>query len=227
MKALVRRPSPRLAEGVVTHVERRQVDVERAVAQWEAYVDALRVAGWETIELPPADDCPDGVFVEDVLVVHEGFAVITRPGVGSRLPETAGLEGTLAALGYRVERIREPATLDGGDVLFAADTVFVGTGGRTNTEGATQLGGLLEANVVEVPVDGALHLKTTRTLLPDGTPVEGNVLPLGGKQVLVASAELADAVRERGYEPVKVDISEFEKLEGGVTCLSVLTARAS
>src|SRR6266568_9174918 len=64
MKALVRRPSPRLAEGLVTHIERRPVDLATALAQWEAYVAAMQANGWETIEVAPAPDCPDSVFVE-------------------------------------------------------------------------------------------------------------------------------------------------------------------
>ena len=132
MKALVRRPSPRLAEGIVTHVERRPVDAALARRQWEAYVDALRAAGWEPVELPPADDCPDGVFVEDVVVVYDGLAVLTRPGAEERRAELRGVEEVVAGLGLAVERIEAPGTLDGGDVLRVGSTVYVGlTAART------------------------------------------------------------------------------------------------
>jgi dimethylargininase len=87
VKALVRRPGPRLGEGIVTHVERRPVDVPRAREQWHAYVRALEDAGWETVEAPPADDAPDGAFVEDTLVVFGDLAVVTRPGVEARRGE--------------------------------------------------------------------------------------------------------------------------------------------
>ncbi len=73
-KALVRRPSPRLAEGLVTHIEREQVDVELALRQWEEYVEALRTHGWETVEVEEADDCPDSVFVEDTVVMYRNVA---------------------------------------------------------------------------------------------------------------------------------------------------------
>ena len=69
MHALVRRPSPRLADGLVTHIERSPVDLGLAHEQWEAYVAAMRSAGWTTHEVDPADDCPDSVFVEDTMVV--------------------------------------------------------------------------------------------------------------------------------------------------------------
>ncbi|MGB4834831.1 MAG: N(G),N(G)-dimethylarginine dimethylaminohydrolase, partial [Nostocoides sp.] len=75
--ALVRRPGPRLADGLITHIDRSPVDLDRARAQWEEYVAALTAADWAVLEVPPADDCPDAVFVEDAVVVHEDVAVIT------------------------------------------------------------------------------------------------------------------------------------------------------
>ena len=253
MKALVRRPGPRLGEGIVTHLERRPVDVDLAHAQWSAYVTALEEAGWETVEAPPADESPDGVFVEDAVVVYEHVAVVARPGVESRRSETVGVEAALAELGYAVERIEEPGTLDGGDVLKIRDTVHVGLSGRTNAEGARQLRELLAplgATVVEVPVEGVLHLKSAVTALPDGSilghpplvpeafrrefvvvsEVSGAhvVLLRGGKVMLAADCpRTAELVAARGYDPVVVDISEFQKREGCVTCLSVRLRRAA
>jgi len=223
VKALVRRPGPRLGDGIVTHVERTHVDLDRARAQWEAYVRALADAGFEPVELPPLDDCPDAVFVEDVLVVADGVAVATRPGAEARRAEVESAAAAAAALGYRVERIAAPATLDGGDVLETGGTLTVGVGGRTNAEGARQLAALTGRPVVEAPVAGVLHLKSARTALPDGTAVAGNVADLGGGRIMVAAgdAAAAEVVAGRGFEPVAVDISEFQKLEGGVTCLSV------
>lgn len=224
MKAIVRRPSRRLGDGIVTHVERQTVDVELAFGQWDAYVEALRAGGCEIVEAPPADDSPDGVFVEDALVVHGDLAVVTRPGVDARRGETAGLDEFMAALGFRVKRISEPATLDGGDVLFVHGGLRVGVGARTNAAGAEQLAALTAVPVERLPIHGVLHLKTTLTVLPDGQPIDANVLALGAHTVLVAadSPRVAEQVVARGFDPVLVDISEFQKLEAGVTCLSVL-----
>jgi dimethylargininase len=249
VKALVRRPSPRLAEGIVTHLERRPVDAALARRQWEAYVDALRAAGWEPVELPPADDCPDGVFVEDVLVVHDGVAVVTRPGAESRRAELDGVEEAAAGLGLAVRRIEAPGTLDGGDVLRVGTTVYAGLTGRTNAEGIEQLRTILAphgADVVAVPVGGVLHLKSAVTALPDGSIVAwpaavdepsafprlvempeesgAHVVLLGGAKLLLAAGcpRSVELLAGLGYEPVVVDIGEFEKLEGCVTCLSVL-----
>ena len=246
--ALVRRPSPRLDQGQVTHIERSPVDIPLALAQWDSYVAALRGAGWETIEVAPATDCTDSHFVEDTMVVFRDVAVISRPGAVSRLPETVDAEKAVAALGYTIRRIHPPGTLDGGDVLKIDDTVYVGRGGRTNAEGVRQLRAAfapLGARVVAVPLTKVLHLKTAITALPDGTVIGWpdavddpsffpHFLPVPeepGAHVVVLDAErllmAADAPRsaallaDLGYTPVTVDISEFEKMEGCVTCLSV------
>jgi len=251
-RALVRRPSTRLADGLLTHLARTPVDAGLALRQWEGYVAALRSEGWDTVEVPPADDCPDAAFVEDTVVVHGDLAVMSRPGADERKPETAGTEETLAALGYRIARIEAPGTLDGGDVLkhggTGTTTVWVGLGGRTNASGVEQLADLLGsegATVVGVPVSRVLHLKSAVTALPDGTvigyeplvddpavwesflpvPEEpgSHVVLLGGDTVLMSSsAPRSRALLEaRGLRVVTVDIGEFEKLEGCVTCLSV------
>jgi dimethylargininase len=247
--ALVRPPGPRLAHGLVTHIERSPVDAGRARDQWGAYVTALVAGGWEPVELDPADECPDAVFVEDTLVLAGDLAVVTRPGAASRRPEAVAAEAAARALGYSVERIEEPGLLDGGDVLDGDGAVYVGVGDRSNGEGAQQLASLLGRRAIEVPLGGALHLKTAATWLPDGSyagylpllrepelflglravpePSGANVVPLGGDTVLVSddcprSAELFAGI---GLEPVAVDISELQKLEAGVTCLSVLAQR--
>lgn len=247
-KALVRRPSPRLAEGIITHIEREPVDVHLAYGQWGGYVQALVDAGWDTIEVPEAIDCPDAAFVEDTMVVYRNVAVIASPAAIARQGEVFDAERVVESLGYSINRIRPPGTLDGGDVLKVGDTVYVGRGGRTNGEGIRQLRAILEpvgATVVAVPLTKVLHLKSAVTALPDGTVVGwapvvddpslfprflavpeesgAHVVLLGGDRLLIAadcprSAELYSGL---GYEPVVVDISEFEKLEGCVTCLSV------
>ena len=247
-RALVRRPSTRLAEGLVTHIDRTPVDVDLAMRQWEGYVAALRDAGWETLEVSPADDCPDSAFVEDTVVMYGDRAVVTRPGADERKPETAPVADLLGVLGYDVVSIRAPGTLDGGDVLKHGGTVWVGMGGRTNRSGVDQLTSYLEpygAHVVPVPVSKVLHLKSAVTALPDGTVVgyeplvddpavwesflavpeeSGSHVVLLGGDTLLMSSDAPDSKRlfeERGLDVVAVDISEFIKLEGCVTCLSV------
>jgi dimethylargininase len=241
-----------MAEGLVTFVERRPVDVDLAAVQHAAYVRALEEAGWAIREVPHADALPDSAFVEDTLVVCGGLAVLTRPGAAERRAELAGAEEAAHALGLEIARIEKPGTLDGGDVLQAGATLYAGHGVRTNSEGIRQLGRLVAPRgfaVVPVPVHRVLHLKSAVTALPDGTIVAADeslldtspfaalrlvseeagshVVPLGGGVLLMAasaprSAELFD---DLGFDPVVVDIGEFEKMEGCVTCLSVLVSR--
>jgi dimethylargininase len=245
---LVRAPSSRLAEGIVTHVMRTPVDVGLARAQHAAYTGALAGCGWMIAQAPAAEDCPDSVFIEDAVVVCEDLAVLARPGAPARRAEVPGVTGILGSLGLRTARIQEPGTLDGGDVLQAGHTVYVGRGGRTNGAGIRQLRALLVPlgrTVIAVPLNGVLHLKSAVTALPDGTfllhpqlvpaslfpavrPVEEesgcHVVPLGADQVLIAASapRTAELLDDLGFTPVVADISEFEKLEGCVTCLSVL-----
>jgi dimethylargininase len=245
---LVRQPSSRLAEGIVTHITRIPVDVALARAQHAAYVAALGASGWAIEQAAAAEDCPDSVFIEDTVVICEDLAVLTRPGTPARRPEVAGVAQAVGGLGLRTATIEEPGTLEGGDVLQVGRTVYVGRGARTNGDGIRQLRSLLAPlgrTVIAVPLGNVLHLKSAVTALPDGTllmlpglvpaelfpavrPVdeEGgcHVVPLGGDRVMIAAsaprtAEMLDSI---GFTPVVVDISEFEKLEGCVTCLSVL-----
>ena len=246
--ALIREPSARLAEGLVTMIEREPVDVLLAAKQWRAYVEALETSGWSTVPVAPAPDCPDGVFVEDTMVVYKSVALIARPGAPSRRAEVPGAASVVESLGYSLRTVLEPATLDGGDVLKVGDTIYVGRGGRTNAPGVRAVRTTFEplgATVVTVPVERVLHLKSAVTALPDGTvigypdlvdhpslfprflpvPEESgaHVVDLGDGRLLIAAdcPRSTELFEDMGYEPVVVDISEFEKLEGCVTCLSV------
>jgi dimethylargininase len=216
--------------------------------QWEGYVEAFRSSGWEVVEVSPVERCPDGVFIEDTVVVYGNVAVISRPAHPSRRPETGTAEAAVAALGYSTHRIRAPGTLEGGDILKVGRTIYVGLGSRTNANAAAQLRSLLEplgARVVTVPITKVLHLKSAVTALPDGTivgytPLVDNpnffpcymampeesgahVVDLGGRRVLTASdcPKSVEVIEDLGYQVVAVDVSEFQKLEGCVTCLSV------
>ncbi|GAA3019670.1 dimethylargininase [Microbacterium dextranolyticum] len=247
-RLLVRRPSPRLADGELTHLGRTSVDAELALRQWEAYVDVFRTRGWEIIEIAPADEQPDGVFVEDAVVVFGDLAVLCRAGALSRRGEASSVRDAIAGTGLEVAEIVDPGTLDGGDVLKIGSTVYVGASSRTNADGIAQLTALLAPRgheVIAVPVERVLHLKSGVTALPDGTVVgfeplvdDPSLFPafaavpeehgtavvvLAPGEVLLSSdaPETAAAHAARGLTVVTTPISEFEKLEGCVTCLSV------
>src|SRR4051794_4616802 len=115
--ALVRQPSPRMADGLVTHIERSPVDPHLAERQHAAYVDALERNDWTIRDVPPALNLPDSAFVEDTVVVVDSLAVLANPGAPERRPEVAGTEEVVRALRLEIARIEPPGTLDGGDVL--------------------------------------------------------------------------------------------------------------
>ena len=246
--AIVRAPADTLADGELTHLERVPVDLELANAQWDEYVALLSNAGWDIVEVPVATAQPDSVFVEDTMVLFGDTAVIGSPGADSRAGEIVEAERTVTELGLTIRHIEMPGTLDGGDVLKVGRTVYVGRGGRTNAEGIRQLRALvtpLGYTLVAVPVTKALHLKSAVTALPDGTVIgyaplvddpsvfgrylavpeaEGvAVVVLADDTVLMSSAapKSAALIADLGYRVLTADISEFEKLEGCVTCLSV------
>ena len=248
VRCLVRRPSPRLADGLLTHAERVPVDAALARAQWRGYVDALEAHGWSTVEVAPLDGAPDGVFVEDALVMFGDLGVVTRPGAPERRAETASLAGALDALGVERIELPAPARLDGGDVLKVGRTAYVGLGGRTDAAGVEALRRIVGPRgwtVTGVPVTRALHLKSAVTALPDATvighpplvddpaafpdflavpePDGAHVVVLGDASVLMSASapRTAALLRRRGLAVVTVELSEFEKLEGCVTCLSV------
>jgi len=248
----VRRPSLRLAEGELTHLARSAVDVPLALTQHATYLELLTRHGLALVELAELPDHPDGLFVEDVLVAIDAQLVLTRPGAVSRRGEVDSAALALCALGLSSARIAAPATLDGGDVLVLDRHVLVGRSTRSNAAALAQLSALLHGStrsVLGVDVQRALHLKTAVTRLPDGSliacadfvdiarlealgyrvlaapePSGSDVLCVGDQVVLLPSdaPRTAELLQQHGFKVECVDISELQKLEAGVTCLSVL-----
>jgi dimethylargininase len=211
-------------------------------------VEAFGSRGWEVIEIERADAHPDGVFVEDTMVVFGGLVVVCRLGALARRGEVQTSRPVVQQLGFEVAEIIEPGTLDGGDVLKIGQTAYVGASSRTNDAGISQLRDLVEPRgwrVVEVPVTKVLHLKSALTALPDGTVIgfrpkvddpavfptfvdvpeaHGCAVVILDDSTVLMSADAprtAELLRARGLEVITVPVTEFEKLEGCVTCLSV------
>lgn len=248
--ALVRPPTPALARCELTHLERRPIDIDRAVAQHAAYVEALRQAGAVVVALPPDPALPDAVFVEDVAVVTDEVAVITNPGAPSRRPERDAVRAALRPFRPLAE-ITPPGTLDGGDVTIVERDVFVGRSSRSNREGIAQLAAILGAHryaVHPVPIRDCLHLKSACTgvggrvvlLNPDwadatafagctvvevgpGEPRAANTWRVGGTLFMAAgSPATAARLAALGHPPVLVDLSELQKAEAGGSCMSIV-----
>jgi len=247
--AITREVSPALADCELTHLARVPIDVDAARAQHRAYEEALADAGYTIERLRSGADMPDAVFVEDIAVVFDELAIVTRPGAESRRRETAAVATVLER--YRpLHFVRAPATLDGGDVLAVGKRVFVGVSTRTNAEAVAEMRRILAPHgytVCEIAVRGCLHLKSAVTALADDlllvnaewTPAafsEFDLVPVHPDEPSAANAlrlddriifptafpRTAARLEQRGLRVVGVDASELAKAEGAVTCCSLL-----
>jgi dimethylargininase len=250
LRAIVRPPGDSFARALSEQVPRPVVDVALARQQHAQYCAALRAAGVELVELPPDQDHPDACFVQDTAVVLGSLAVIARFGVESREGEQEAIRRVLRGHKRLVE-IYPPATLEGGDVLSVGSRVFVGLSARTNRAGFAKLRDLLElegASVEALTVLEGLHLLSGCTYLGRGvllaTDLYADLPAFGGLDVVCVPAVEARAanalgvdgcvllpagyprtvsrIRDHGFEVMPVPVSEFAKVDGGVTCLSLL-----
>lgn len=167
--AILREVSPAIGHCELTHLSRQPIDVDLACQQHRIYEEALISLGCQVERLPAEPDLPDSVFVEDVAVVLDEIAIITRPGAVSRRPEIPSITGKLRVY-RRLAQIESPGTLDGGDVLVIRKNVFVGLSSRTNSSAIKQMQNILSPfgyNVLGVNVSGCLHLKSAVTLMAE------------------------------------------------------------
>lgn len=234
----------------LTMGDRPVLDVERARSQHAAYRDMLTDAGYDLTVVAADENCPDCPFIEDAAVVLDTFAIITRPGAPERQPETGPVADALSAL-MLIQAIGTPGIVDGGDVMKVGNTVFIGRSARTNDAGIAQFAELASADglrVVAAPVSKVLHLKSAVVPLDDETiliasdctdpsvfvgyrliekpPSEkhGSALRLhDGRVVVTANSPMTiGTLQGAGYEVGWADTTEFQKADGGLTCLSLL-----
>ena len=246
-RAIVRQPGINFAQGITT-ATLGAPDIALAQRQHAAYCAALRACGLAVTVLPADTRYPDGCFVEDTAILTERVAVLARPGDPTRRGETDRIAAELAP-GKPVEPIAAPGTLDGGDVLRVGDHFYIGQSQRTNAAGAEQLTHILTRHgytASTVPVRTVLHLKTGITYLGDDTfiataefadrfaeydpivviPAEAyaaNCLRVNDRVLVPAGFPMAyRRLAEQGLELILLDMSEYEKMDGGLTCLSLL-----
>jgi len=233
-----------------TFVPHAAIDHALALKQHAAYCQALSQCRAEVITLDVNANWPDSTFIEDTAIVLDEVAVLCSMGAASRRDEPAAMEPVLRK--YReVVRVESPATIEGGDVLRVGRTLLVGQSCRTNAAGIAVLAGIVGHygyRIVAVPVHECLHLKTACTALPDGRllvnptwidaaaaadyelvpvpeaePWSANIVLVRDKVLLSAAhVQAAELIDKLGFTPQPIDLSEFAKAEGGVTCLSLL-----
>lgn len=246
--AMTRQVSPTIGQCEVTFVERSEIDVRKAVRQHRAYEQCLRDLGAKVVSMVADARYPDGVFVEDPAIVLDEIAVICRMGAASRRGEADSLADAIEPF-RKLTWIREPATMEGGDVVRIGKTLYAGVSRRTNREGCGQLAeiaGPFGYRVIPVEVRGCLHLKSACCPIGDNAvlihrPWIDRSAFDGLRQIEVAEDRAADVLRigdtilmpegfprtrealERsGFRTQAVDVSELQKAEAGVTCMSLV-----
>ena len=248
-QAIVRRPGKSLVNGITT-AGLGEPDYQLALRQHEAYIDALEKCGLSVTVMEANEDYPDGMFVEDTALVMPGLAIITRPGADSRRGETVSIERQLKQFFSRIERIESPGTVDAGDIMMVGSHFYIGLSERTNEAGASQLIDYLKGSGYDgstIPISEGLHFKSSISYLennhilvtgelcdktdldrfnavtvPVADAYSANSLWLNDR-VLVPSGfdNTVTAIKALGYEVIELDVSEFRKLDGGLSCLSL------
>jgi dimethylargininase len=250
LTAITRQVSPSINRCEITFHAKEPIDVAKAIAQHAAYDECLRGLGVCVVSLAAEPDLPDAVFVEDAAIVVDEVAMIPVMGAASRRPETERLAQVLSD--YRpLKFMQPPATLDGGDVMRIGRQVFVGASSRTNAEGIAQLRAALAPfnyEVTAVEVRQCLHLKSgcsyvgrnsilvNRELVdvtrlagfelidvPPSEPGAANALVIEDVVIVPSSFSLTvELLEARRFIVKAIDVSEFQKAEGGVTCKSII-----
>jgi dimethylargininase len=248
--AITRAVSPSINRCELTHISRTSIDYKRADEQHHQYENALCSLGIEVITLAAEPDLPDSVFVEDTAIVLDECAIIARPGADSRKPETISIEKSLTP--YRkLFHIKEPGTLDGGDILCVGKNIYVGISTRSNQPAIDQLQDFLKpfGYVVKgVTVTGCLHLKSAVTQVKNDTLlinpqwVNKNNFPdmkfidIAPSEPSAANAVLIDdsiiystsytetqkRLADAGIKMILIDTDEITKAEGALTCCSLI-----
>jgi len=248
-KAIVRKPCKNMVNGI-SSANHGAVNYMNAVKQHQEYIDVLKKCGLDVLVLDSNEQFPDSVFVEDTALLTPSFAVISNPGAQSRNGEITEMEIALKNIFPVIDRIQSPGTLDGGDVMMVGKHFYIGLSERTNPKGAEQLMYILKKygfTGSTISLKKVLHLKTgvsylennyllacgefvTKTdfgkyhiiEIPSAESYAANSLWVNGN-VLVPKGfpKTLSLIKRAGFSTIEVDVSEFRKLDGGLSCLSL------
>lgn len=246
---IVKTPGKSYLDGLTTTDIGKPI-FEKLIEQHESYVEALKKCGVEVTHLGASEEFPDSTFVEDTAVLTPEFAVITNPGADSRNGEIKEIEATLKDFYDKFHYIKSPGTLDGGDILQAENHFYIGISERTNEEGARQLKEIFEKEGYEatiIKLEEFFHLKTGIAYLGDNRMVlagefidnplfdqyekividkeneySANCIRVNDYVIIPAGYEKTkNQLNEAGYETIELDMSEVQKHDGGLSCLSL------
>lgn len=248
-KAIVRRPCKKIINGLTT-ANLGRPDYETALKQHSHYVEALQECGLEVIILEPDKNFPDSTFVEDTALLTPQCAIITNPGAPSRKGEIVEINEVLQIYFDNIERIENPGTVDGGDILRVGTYYYIGISERTNLAGAQQVISILNRygmSASAVSLKNVLHLKSGISFIEKGNLIVSsefiekpdfqsfNLIKVDedesysancvwiNEKVLIAKGfpKTKKAIEKAGYKTIEIDVSEFRKVDGGLSCLSL------
>jgi dimethylargininase len=246
--AITRKPCSRFAEGITT-AHLGEPDLKFVLQQHRDYLYALKSCGLEVTELDADENFPDNCFVEDTAVIADEVAVITNPGAEPRKGEIHSMIPVLEKF-RKLEFIQSPGTLEGGDVMQVEKHFYIGITARTNEEGADQLGTILASfgySYSLIPVTTALHLKSVVNYIGNNTLLASkefsshpafnkfqvievaneelyacNCLHINGRLIVPKGFErVKSQLLKLNYDIIELAMTEFEKMDGGLTCLSL------
>ena len=248
--AIVRTPGRSIVEGLSNSKTLGLPNYEQAIIQHQSYIDALTKCGLDVLVLEPCEEYPDSTFVEDVALITPNCAIITRPGAPSRRGEVHEIEFVLKQRFNNVEEIEAPGNIDGGDIMMVGAHYFIGLSERTNLEGAKQIIQILKQYGLSgstISLKKVLHLKTGLSYLEENNlvvcgefidesslgqynPIEipekesyaANCIWVNGSVIIpLGYPTTKQRIKNAGYRVIETDVSEFEKLDGGLSCLSL------
>ena len=247
--AIVRKPGRSIVQGI-SSADLGRPDYNKACIQHSAYIEALRECGLEVLVLEALEEYPDSTFIEDNALLTKECAIICRPGAKSRKGETEGIGEVLKRFYDNIYIIERPGTLEAGDVMMVGKHFYIGLSDRTNTRGATQLIRILEKHGMSgstITLEHVLHLKTgvsyleNNTLLASGEflskqdftdfniieveddeAYSANCIWVNGKVLVPQGYPITKSkIEKAGYPLIELEMSEFRKLDGGLSCLSL------
>ena len=248
-KAIVRTPCKNFINGITT-ANLGLPDYDLALIQHQEYVQALRKCGLGVIVLYADENYPDSTFVEDTALLTPHCAIITNPGASSRKGETAEIKNILTEYFSNIETINEPGTVEAGDIMMVGDNYYIGLSQRTNVNGAEQLISILKKYGMTgslVTLDKVLHLKSGVAYLENNNLAAAgefllkpefqkfNILKIDDDESYAANCvwindhillpknfPKAKKTIEKAYHNIiEVNVSEFQKLDGVLSCLSL------
>lgn len=248
-KAIVRRPPKSLVDGITT-AGLGKPDYELTLDQHGRYIEALETTGLTVTVMDADDRYPDSMFIEDTALLMPRCAIVTHPGAESRRGEVAAVALQLREFYDKVDSIQPPGTVDAGDIMMVGDHCYIGLSERTNADGAAQMIDCLQASGYSgstVSISESLHLKSSVSFLENNNLVvtgelcdkfeftDFNRIEIDQSErraancvwinnhVLMASGnpQTKQKIQALGYSVIELDVGEFEKLDGGLSCLSL------